>query len=115
MRKAERAKAWEAGSRRSKSGREGRAAAPGPGARPPTYKRTCHIVTVNASGGQINDKSNALEEKREKKKFEKLKFRYRPPTAHPRMCLGVPRGLPWAKSNLTGLKALLTHCPTVRH
>ena len=33
--------------------------------RRPTYKRTCHIVTVNASGGQINDKSNALEEKRE--------------------------------------------------
>ena len=56
---------------------------PGGGARPPTYKRTCHIVTVNASGGQINDKSNALEEKREKKKFEKLKFRYRPPTGAP--------------------------------
>ena len=63
MRKAERAKAWKAGSRRSKSGREGCAAAPGPGARPPSYKRTCHQVTVNASGGQINDKSNALEER----------------------------------------------------
>ena len=67
---AERAKAWEAGSRRSERGREGRAAAPGPGARPPTYKRTCHIVTVNASGGQINDKSNALEEKREEEERE---------------------------------------------
>ena len=106
MRKAERAKAWKAGSRRSRSGREGRAAAPGPGARPPTYKRTCHQVTVNASGGQINDKSNAL---------EKLKFRYRPPTAHPRMCLGVPRGLPRAKSCLTDPTALLTHCPKARH
>ena len=60
MRKAERAKAWKAGRRRSESGREGCAAAPGPGARPPTCKRTCHQVTVNASGGQSNDKSNPL-------------------------------------------------------
>jgi len=79
------------------------------------YKRTCHQVTVNASGGQINDKSNALEEKREKKKFEKLKFRYRPPTAHPRMRLGVPHGLSWAKSCLTDPTALLTHCLKARH
>ena len=78
------------------------------------YHVQCN-VTVNASGGQINDKSNALEEKREKKKFEKLKFRYRPPTAHPRMRLGVPHGLSWAKSCLTDPTALLTHCLKARH
>ena len=37
------------------------------------------------------------------------------PTAHPRMRLGVPRGLPRAKSCLTDPKALLTHCPKTRH
>ena len=49
------------------------------------------------------------------KKFEKLKFWYRPPTAHPRMRLGVPHGLSWAKSCLTDPTALLTHCLKARH
>ena len=53
--------------------------------------------------------------RRVKKKKKKLKFRYRPPTEHHHMRLGVPRGLPWAKSDLTDPTALLTHCPTIRH
>ena len=49
-----------------------------------------------------------------KKKIKK-KFRYRLPTAYSRIRLGAPRGLPQAKSCLTNPKALLTHCPTIRH
>ena len=34
---------------------------------------------------------------------------------HVHVRLGAPRGLPPAKSCLTDPKALLTHCPTIRH
>ena len=75
--------------------------------------RTSFVSTLLVQTMSLNSDANTG--KREKKKFEKLKFRYRPPTAHPRMRLGVPRGLPRAKSCLTDPKARLTHCPKARH